>query len=484
MNRDNRTERPWRILRGACVAILLAAASVSAQAQTFSSIYQLPNTGGEGSDPHQMALTQGTDGNFYGTTFSGGVQGTSCCGTIFKVSPAGQFSTLWLFCSQNNCPDGSHPDGGVVQASDGNFYGTTYSGGQYDDGTIYRITPQGALTTLHSFCHSPNTCSPDDGAGPNGALIEASNGALYGTTISGTAFKISLKGQFKLLYTWPPGNGSNGALLQVGTGDLYGTTTVYGAQAQGSVFKMTLKGKVTTLYSFDSQPNCADGQTPDAGLTLGTDGALYGTTEGGGDTGCGGYGTVFRITTKGALTTLASFEGTSNGANPTAPLVLGTDGNLYGTTLNGGHSNGNSNSGVIFQISNGTMSNVYPLTGTDNCIGGHPYGGLMQSTNGAFYGTDEGACGGAGTVFAFDMGLSPFVTTIPAYGKAGAEIVIQGSNLTGTTGVTFNGTAAKFKVLSATEITAKVPDGATSGEVHVVTPGGTLASNVNFKILP
>jgi uncharacterized repeat protein (TIGR03803 family) len=479
MNREYPTDRPGRVLQGACVAaLILGVTGSSVQAQSFSSIYQLPNTGGQGSDPHQMALTQGADGNFYGTTFEGGVQGTSCCGTIFKVSPSGQFSSLWLFCSQDNCPDG-----GVVEASDGNFYGTTYSGGQYNDGTIYRMTPQGALTTLHSFCHSPNSCAPDDGAGPNGALIEASNGSLYGTTISGTAFKISLKGKFKLLYTWPPGNGSNGALVQVGTGDLYGTTTVYGAQSQGSVFRMTLGGKVKTIYSFDSQPNCADGQTPDAGLTLGTDGALYGTTEGGGDTGCGGYGTVFRITPKGALTTLASFEGSSNGANPTAPLVLGTDGNLYGTTLNGGHTSDNSDTGVVFQISNGTLSNVYPLTGNDNCIGGHPYGGLLQSTNGAFYGTDEGACAGAGTIFAFDMGLAPFVTTFPAYGQTGAKIVIQGTDLTGATAVTFHGTAAKFNVLSATEITAKVPEGATSGTVEVVTPGGTLVSNVKFKVL-
>jgi uncharacterized repeat protein (TIGR03803 family) len=477
MNLEHRATKKLNVLsRASMAAAILAAASVSAHAQTFSVLYQFPNTGGLGNFPAQMSMIQATDGNFYGTTFAGGVQGSSCCGTIFKVTSAGQFTSLYAFCAQNNCPDGRSPQGGLVQARDGNFYGTTYAGGANNQGTIYRITPLGALTTLHSFCHVPNSCSPDDGAGPVGALIVASNGDLYGTTSSGTAFKTNLKGKFTLLYTWPTGSGPDGALLQIGDGDLYGTTSGGGADADGSVFRMTLGGKVKTLYSFGSQPNCADGQAPQDGLVQGADGNLYGTTSGGGDSGCGGYGTVFRISTKGKLTTLASFEAETSGANPVAPMILGTDGNLYGTTLNGGDAGG----GTVFQISNGTLSNVYPLSG---CYGGHPYGGLLQSTNGDFYGSDDGGCGADGTLFEFSNGLGPFVTAIPSYGAVAAKIVIQGTDLTGATSVTFNGTPAKFKIVSASEIKATVPAGATSGTVDVTTPGGTLASNIAFTIV-
>jgi uncharacterized repeat protein (TIGR03803 family) len=385
---------------------------------------------------------------------------------------------MWAFsCAQGGvCSDGRSPEGGVVQARDGNLYGTTYGGGAYNDGTIYKITPAGVLTTLYNFCWYPNTCAPYSGGSPNAGLIQASDGDLYGTTTAGTAFKISPKGVFTLLYTWPAGGGSDGALMQVGTGNLYGTTAGGGANGKGTVFRMSLKGKVTTLYSFCSQPSCADGQQPVAGLVQGANGDLYGTTVNGG----AGYGTVFKITTKGAFTSLVTFEAGTTPANPYAPLVLGTDGNLYGTTAYGGEPD----YGFVFQIANDTLANAYPLTGENGCIGGHPYGALMQSTDGNFYGSDAGACADDGTLFQFANNLESFVQPIPAYGSAGAKIVIQGTNLTGATAVSFHGTAAKFKVVSASEITATVPAGASSGKIDVVTPGGTLASNMKFKVLP
>jgi uncharacterized repeat protein (TIGR03803 family) len=233
---------------------------------------------------------------------------------------------------------------------------------------------------------------------------------------------------------------------------------------------------VTTLYSFCSQQNCTDGQQPVAGLVQGANGALYGTTVNGG----AGFGTVFKITTKGAFSSLVTFEAGTTPANPYAPLILGADGNLYGTTAYGGEPV----YGFVFQIANDALANAYPLTGENGCIGGHPFGAMLQSTDGNFYGSDAGACADYGTLFQFANNLGPFVQPIPAYGAPATKVIIQGTNLTGATSVSFHGTAAKFKIVSASEITATVPAGATSGKIDVVTPGGTLASNVKFEVLP
>ncbi len=477
-------KEPANRLRVTCMVVVICVFTTLAAHAQLSEIYQLPNTLVLGNDPQYVTLIQATDGNFYGTTYGGGVDAETCSnyvlcgGTIFKITSSGSFTSLYTFCSSTGCPDGRSPQAGLVQANDGNFYGTTYAGGTNNQGTIFRFTPQGALTTLHSFCDPPNTCSPNDGAGPVGTLIQASNGALFGTTNAGTLFKITLKGVFSLLYTFP-GTSINASLLQAPNGTVYGATYTGGAYAHGSIFKTTLTGKVTTLYSFCSGGgSCADGSEPNGGLALGTDGNLYGTTFVGGTD---GLGTVFKLTPKGKLTTLHVFTGTVNGgqdgANPEGPMVLGTDGNLYGTTYNGGTAGG-----TIFQItSSGAYSQMAELG--PSCTGGHTAGGLLQSTNGNFYGLDQGfECASAATFFEYNAGLGPFVTTTPGSGKPGAKIVIEGTDLTGATGVKFNGTAATFTVVSASEITAVVPTGATSGKVDVTTPSGTLASYVSFTV--
>jgi uncharacterized repeat protein (TIGR03803 family) len=202
---------------------------------------------------------------------------------------------------------------------------------------------------------------------------------------------------------------------------------------------------------------------------------LYGTTIGGGTA---GYGTVFQTTTGGRVTTLHSFDGT-DGKEPIGALVLGTDGNLYGTTALGG-ANGY---GTVFQITpSGALATIHSFDYTD---GDGPYAGLLQATNGTFYGTTYSAgADGYGTVFSLSAGLGPFVKTLPAAGKVGSTVEILGTDLTGATSVTFNGTAASFTVVSAAEISTSVPAGATTGTVQVVTPGGTLSSNVAFQVLP
>jgi uncharacterized repeat protein (TIGR03803 family) len=277
-------------------------------------------------------LVQAVDGNLYGTTYVGGAHGY---GTVFKITPSGTFKTLHSFCSQSGCPDGEFPQTGLVQATNGNLYGTTIVGGAYGSGTIFEITPSGTLTTLYNVC-SQSGC--------------------------------------------PDGNYLYAGLMQATDGNLYGIMDIGGANNGGTIFSMTLSGTLTTLHSFCSQPACADGQYPAAGLVQDTNGSLYGTTADGGANACSG------------------------------------------------------------------------LT--------------------------------CGTVFSLSVGLPPFVETQPTAGKVGATVNILGTNLTGATSVNFSGKAATFTVVSSSEITTTVPAGATTGEVQVVTPGGTLLSSVSFRVLP
>jgi uncharacterized repeat protein (TIGR03803 family) len=189
-------------------------------------------------------LIQATDGDLYGTTLAGGAHGY---GTVFKIYPSGTFTTLHSFCSQSDCLDGEFPQTGLVQATNGNLYGTTILGGNYGSGTIFEISLSGALTTLYSVC-SQSGC--------------------------------------------PDGNYLYAGLTQGTDGNLYGIMQVGGAHGSGTIFKITVSGTLTTLYSFCSQPGCADGQYPAGALVQDTNGNLYGTT---GDGGVHGDGTVFSI---------------------------------------------------------------------------------------------------------------------------------------------------------------------------------------------
>lgn len=241
----------------------------------------------------------------------------------------------------------------------------------------------------------------------------------------------------------------------------------------GAVFKITPSGALTTLHSFDG----TDGAYLTAGLVQASDGNFYGTTSSGGANQY--YGTVFKITPSGTLTVLHSFDG-ADGNYPSSVLLQATDGNFYGTTIYGG----TFNDGTIFKITpDGTLTVLHSFNGAD---GEYPYGGLMQATDGSFYGTTSngGAYENYGTVFSLSVGLAPFVETNPGAGKVGAKIFILGSDLTGATSVTFNGAPAVFTLVSKTFIRATVPSGATTGIVQVTAPGGTLSSNVVFRVLP
>jgi len=472
----------------ACVVLLLwAATTIVSPAQTFTT--QASFDYADGALPELMSLVQGTDGNFYGTTLAGGANQNS--GTVFKITSGGTLTTLYNFCSETNCADGSYPYAGLVQATDGNFYGTTDGGGAHGAGTVFKITPGGPLTTLYSFCSQP-LCF--DGANPYAGLIQATDGNFYGTTESGgigsgTVFEISPAGALTTLHVFAPecsqGSCTEGAypfapLVEATNGNFYGTTYGGGATENGTIFELTSSGALTTLYSFCTKTDCSDGSQPYGGLVQATNGVFYGTTSsGGGPSTCG---TVFKMAAASALTTLRSFN-CANGVNPYAGLIQGTDGNFYGTTYGGGAKVG----GTVFKITaGGKLTTLYPFCEQTNCTdGSNPSGGLTQATNGDFYGTTTlGGADGLGAVFSMATGLGPFVETRPTSGKVGSAVTILGNNLTNTTGVTFNGTAATFNIVSSSEITANVPAGATTGTVEVTAPSGKLSSNVAFRVTP
>ncbi len=303
------------------------------------------------------------------------------CTATAIVSPAQTLTTLYSFCHQINCPDGMTPYAPVVQATDGNFYGTASVGGDHQIGTAFKITPAGVLTVLHSFG------SGGDGSIPYGGVIQASDGNFYGTTQAqgtggrGTVFQMTPAGELTTLHNFTGADGSKayGQLVQGSDGNFYGTTSAGGSTNGGTVFQMTPSGTVTTLYAFCQQVACADGLSPYAGLVQGTDGNFYGTTLGGGTH--GSNGTVFQITASGVLTTLYSFDNT-DGANPYAPLVQGSDGNFYGTVSKGGPQN----YGAIFKITSaGDLTVLHMFTGGTQGYG--PTGGLLQASDGNFYGT-------------------------------------------------------------------------------------------------
>jgi len=294
------------------------AAAVAAPSTAFSTLVNF--SGANGVAP-SSGITLASDGNFYGTTQFGGANNV---GTIFQLTPSGTLTTLHSFANT----DGSSPFGGLVQASNGNFYGNTLSGGGGGNGALYSITPQGAFTGLASFSSS----GPNQGESPIGSLIQATDGNLYGITggMTGvgppTIFRISLSGALTTLYTFSPeeGGGPLGGLLQASDGNFYGTLQGNNvSSAPGVVFKMTPSGAVTPLYIFCQQQNCADGIAPTAPLIQGTDGNLYGTAAGG----ASHNGVIFKLTLGGAYTLLHTFD-EADGSGPNG-LLLATDSNFY-----------------------------------------------------------------------------------------------------------------------------------------------------------
>jgi uncharacterized repeat protein (TIGR03803 family) len=386
-----------------------------------------------------FGMTLGTDGNFYGTALdSGSVPcGTVPCGLLFKMTPGGTLTVLHNFTGG---ADGAAPYYPPVQGPDGNFYGTTSLGGNPKAcdisppapgaGTVYKVTPSGTFTTIHQF-------DSFDGCSPRGPLTLGTDGNLYGTTYSG---------------------GSLGA---------------------GEVFKVNTAGKVTVVVSL----NGADGQNPIGPIVQASDGNFYGTTYSGGSSFIG-YGVVFKVTPGGALTVLHNFMGAPDGAYPSFGLTQATDGDLYGTTAQGGTCASGVGCGTIFRVTlSGAYSIVHNFDGAAG--GGNPSTAVFQHTKGALYGaTAGGGSHSSGVVYSFGLPSVPFIAPLTASGKPGQTVEILGQALTGTTKVDFGTGAATFTVVSGTNLTAVVPATGTTGNISAVTPSGTLVSNKVFRVIP
>jgi uncharacterized repeat protein (TIGR03803 family) len=488
--------------------LFFIAAAIAASAQTFSQIHVF--TGPDGSFPNS-ALVQGFDGQFYGATAAGGSNfDTGCkdrgCGTVFGVGRFGNFTSLYTFCSQTNCADGQSPTS-LIEGAAGTFFGVASTGGDGMDGiaagTAFSLTASETESTLYTFCSLAN-CA--DGDGPS-SIVEGFDGSFHGVTQNGgntvhgpsgngSIFRLTPGGKLTTTYDFcsnPKETCVDGSqplvLIQGADGNFYGVALSGGlvdptGSTAGTLFKVGPSGGFTRLYSFCSLANCSDGVNPKSVL-FASDGNLYGVTQNGGietSEDSTGEGTVFKATTGGALSTLYSFcatAGCPDGGSPTS-LVEGTDGNFYGTTGGGG----TNKNGTVFKL---TPSGILTTLHNFDQASGQGAGpiSLIQGTDGAFYGTTSGGgAKGRGTVFRIDVGLAQFVQPVLTFGKVGARVTILGTDLTGATAVSFNGTAATTTSVTATSIVTTVPTGATSGTITVTTPSGTLNSNVAFTVLP
>ncbi len=408
------------------IGAVLAGRSDTASGTTLMTIYQFSCP--DGVSP-VAGLVQSSDGNFYGTTQGGG---TYSQGTVYRISSTGNLTNLYSFTGGG---DGAYPQAGLVQGNDGNFYGTTHSGGTYGVGTVFRITAGGSLSNLWSFTGGT------DGANPQAKLVQGSDGNFYGATYSGgpstncpggcgTLFKISSAGSLTTLYSFTGiSDGWGGApVVQGSDGNFYGTTQVGGTYSNGAIFRVSSTGSFTNLYSFTGG---SDGAAPFAGLVQGSDGNFYGTTFTGGQTNCPpfGCGTVFKISQSGSLTTLWSFDGGTDGANPAAALLQGSDGNFYGTTQSGG-ANGQ---GTVYQIgSTVSLTNLYSFAGGANGAG--PVTGLVQGSDGNFYWTMyNGGTNYLGTVFKLIVTLNPPPNQITSARIEGSNFIFNVSSVASET---------------------------------------------------
>ncbi len=496
----------------AAVLVFCIVSAMVCPAQTLTTLVGFDKTNG---DAPNGPLLIGADGNFYGITIDGG-SGANCienngCGTIFKATPSGTLTTLYSFCSQPNCADGRIANGGLVQTSDGNIYGTTSNGGRANQtfcssgcGTVFQLTSQGAFTTLYTFCVDSN-CS--DGFAPS-ALALGSDGNFYGITEGGgtvenscnqtagcgSVFKITPSGALTTIYSFcslaqcADGREPTAPLVLGSDGDFYGTTAFGGISNPscpdncGTLFKITPAGSLTPLYEFCSQANCADGSEPQVALVQASDGNFYGSTQSGGtSTACGlGCGTIFRITPSGALTTLYDVCSQSNCADGllASPLVQGSDGNLYGTTALRGTCTQVSGCGTFFRITtSGALTTLYYFCSQGGvCTYGKvPVGGVVQASNGDFYGTTSLAgiqgVNSFGTVFAWS-----FTVVAPTFTPSSLNF---GNQILNTTSAAKTITMKNPNVnpLGITGITASMGFAVSSN-----TCGGSLAAGKSCSI--
>jgi len=454
--------------------ILVTAAAASAGAQTVSNLYSFSsNSTNTSPDLPQGTMAQGRDGAFYGISASG----NGCCqGIVYKIDATGVLTTLAEMASSQgtNCS-------GLILGTDGNFYGTCYSD-PTNNGTLIKVTSTGTLTVMHTFSGTTT-----DGCHPLAPPVQASDGNFYGTTGFcgangyGTVYKLTMAGAYSLLYSFqgPPNDTAEPlGLIQGSDGNLWGMGNGW-IVSLGGVFKITLAGKETLVYGFKSVP---DGENPYTSLIQGSDGNYYGTTEYGGTA---QRGTVFKVTPAGVETVLYSFPDQTEGAYPQLPLTQGPDGILYGAATDCA-SGGCSQAGLFDITTTGTFSSLYLFSlGEPNSI--QPFAPLLLSTDGTLYSTTyQGGVLNAGSFYSLSTKYSPFISLVNVTsGKEGAQVGILGQGFSTASVVKFGGTAATKSVLTGTTfLLATVPAGALTGTVTVTTGSSVLSTLATYKITP
>lgn len=489
------------------IALLIASSAAVSHAQTFTILGNFD--GANGAAP--TSLIRGADGNLYGTTEGAGTNNLQLLGSVFKITPNGGLTNLYTFCPPVGTPPGTPPDcsegvqpPGIILGTDGNFYGTTSGGtpgtkGYY--GTIFKITPAGVLTTLH---YSKSDSS--EGQGP-GSLTQASDGNFYGTRIfggayqSGTIFKMTPDGTLSVLYNFGSALNSGvrpeSAMIQGTDGSLYGTTLYGGVHSPngpngpfngGTMFKFTpggaLGGTLAQLYNFGAI--ATDGVVPFSPLVQATDGNFYGLTRSGG---LNGTGSIFKSASDGTVTTVYSFsgsgvDGTGGGVGA---LIQATDGNFYGTTNGLG---GVNLGGTVFKLTpDGAFSVLHSFSSTE---GTYP-NAILQGADGNLYGTASlGGQGGYGIVWKIDLSTVATISALSATsanaGGPAFTLIVTGSGFLTTSLVRWNGIPLATTFIDATHLTAVVPANliaqAGAASLAVTNSGGASSNAVTFTINP
>ncbi len=464
--------------------VLFAQVALPAHAQTATVIYNFPAYSGDVCQP-EGALTQGRDGYMYGTG------GCSSNGTVavYKISPTGVekvvvsgLPTGWAGC-----------DSGLTLGSDGNFYGTCQSGNSTNRGVIYRLTPAGVVTDLHDFTDVTGDAFPEQ------PPIQASDGNFYGTTGTpelshcGTVYQLTAAGAYKTLHTFSGNDCTSSTLSQASDGNLYGTLRSCSlAGSVGCVYKISLTGAFKEIYGFTP---ATTGYLPCTGVIQGKDGKLYGATNEGG---ANGSGDIYKITTAGGghavlhdfnNPTDASCVNNENGNTVLLNLLQTTDGNFYGVNP----AYGPVGNGSIYKLTSADVFSafLFPNPPTE---GDQPAGTMIHNTNGLVYGTTPSGGNNAkcfssvcyGVFFGVATGNVPFVNLEPTQksGFVGAKVGIFGQGFSSGSVVKFGGVVAPVTLSGASYLTATVPAGALTRAVTVTTGATTLTSPQTFKVKP
>jgi uncharacterized repeat protein (TIGR03803 family) len=457
--------------------LIFATLLATASAQTYQVLFDADRT--TGTNSQDFKFTQARDGSLYVTANQGGITGGSClfgCGQILAMTPGGVVTPIHSF---DIVAEGAFPRGGLTLATDGNLYGVLSQGGTTSFGSVFKMTTAGVTTILHAFSSAEGTATYPP--------IQATDGNFYGTTSGGSfvgvLYKLTAAGKFTVLHNFNrfvEGDGG-GAVVQGADGKLY-TAAAEGAVGLGTVLQFTTAGAVKILHNFPIDRSEGSGIfTP----VQAPDGNFYGVCNQGG---AQSAGTIWKISPGGVFKLLYSFNGTTDGQYAADALSLGTDGKLYGLTEFQGVNGGPGSGGTIFQVTTaGVFKALFGFTLGNSASGQFPNTRLTQHTDGLFYGitANGGGIDSDGTFYDLDNGLAPFVSLQTSSGKVGAQVSILGQGFDGTSVVKFSGvTAATRVVTGSTYISATIPTGALSGSVTVTTGGTTLTSSKTFKVTP